>query len=56
MFTEWYNKLDVIITTEHCLKPITIKKAVRKGMKQFIYGVNQPAGNRSYNSPSKNFL
>lgn len=52
----WYNKLDVIITTEHSLKPVTIKKAIRKGMKQFIYGVNQPAGNRSYNSPSKNFL
>lgn len=53
---KWYEKLDVNTTTEHCLKPITIKRAVRKGMKQFIYGVNQPAGNRSYNSPSKNFL
>jgi len=51
---EWYKKLDVIITTEHCLKPVTIKKAIRKGMKQFIYGVNQPAGNRSYNSPFSN--
>lgn len=53
---EWYKKLDIIINTEHCLKTNTIKKAIRKGMKQFIYGVNQPAGNRSYNSPSKNFL
>ena len=52
--TEWYKKLDVIITTEHCLKPVTIKRAIRKGMKQFIYGVNQPAGNRSYNSPFSN--
>ena len=51
---EWYKKLDVITTTEHCLKPVTIKKAIRKGMKQFIYGVNQPAGNRSYNSPFSN--
>ena len=51
---EWYNKLDVIITTEHSLKPVTIKRAIRKGMKQFIYGVNQPAGNRSYNSPFSN--
>ena len=51
---EWYNKLDVNTTTEHCLKPMTIKRAVRKGMKQFIYGVNQPAGNRSYNSPFSN--
>ena len=51
---EWYKKLDVITTTEHCLKPVTIKRAIRKGMKQFIYGVNQPAGNRSYNSPFSN--
>jgi len=50
----WYNKLDVNTTTEHCLKPVTIKRAIRKGMKQFIYGVNQPAGNRSYNSPFSN--
>ena len=51
---EWYEKLDVITTTEHTLKPMTIKRAIRKGMKQFIYGVNQPAGNRSYNSPFSN--
>lgn len=50
----WYNKLDVNTTTEHCLKPMTIRRAIRKGMKQFIYGVNQPAGNRSYNSPFSN--
>ena len=52
--SKWYDKLNVIITTEHCLHPCTIKKAIRKGMKQFIYGVNQPAGNRSYNSPFSN--
>jgi len=51
---KWYDKLDVNTTTEHCLKPVTIKRAIRKGMKQFIYGVNQPAGNRSYNSPFSN--
>lgn len=50
----WYEKLDTIISSEHCLHQETIKKAVRKGMKQFIYGVNQPAGNRSYNSPFTN--
>ena len=52
--SEWYKKLDIITTTEHILKPMTIKRAIRKGMKQFIYGVNQPAGNRSYNSPFSN--
>ena len=51
---KWYDKLDVIITNEHALKKYTIKSYIRKGMKQFIYGVNQPAGNRSYNSPFSN--
>lgn len=51
----WYEKLEVEVTSSHCLNPMTIRRAIRKGMKQFIYGVNQPAGNRSYNSPSKIF-
>lgn len=51
---KWYDKLDAVISSEHCLNQETIKKAIRKGMKQFIYGVNQPAGNRSYNSPFTN--
>ena len=51
---KWYDKLDVIITNEHSLKRYTVKSYIRKGMKQFIYGVNQPAGNRSYNSPFSN--
>ena len=50
----WYDKLDVETTSIHCLQPQTIRRAIRKGMKQFIYGVNQPAGNRSYNSPFSN--
>ena len=51
---KWYDKLDAIISTEHCISKRTILDAVKKGMKQFIYGVNQPAGNRSYNSPFTN--
>lgn len=50
----WYDKLDVEITSAHCLQKNTLRRAIRKGMKQFIYGVNQPAGNRSYNSPFSN--
>ena len=50
----WYNKLDCIITTPHCHNKRTIKDSIRKGMKQFIFGINQPAGNRSYNSPFSN--
>ena len=52
--TQWFNKLDVVVTNEHNMKKHTIKHFIRKGMKQFIYGVNQPAGNRSYNSPFTN--
>lgn len=50
----WYDKLDITTTSDHCNYHRTIKDAIRKGMKQFIYGVNQPAGNRSYNSPFSN--
>lgn len=50
----WYEKLDVITTTEHCKKQRTIRDAIYKAFKQFIYGVNQPAGNRSYQSPFTN--
>lgn len=51
---KWYEKLDAIISTEHCINKRTILSAIKKGMKQFIYGINQPAGNRSYNSPFTN--
>ena len=52
--SKWYEKLDAIISTEHCINKRTILSAIKKGMKQFIYGINQPAGNRSYNSPFTN--
>ena len=51
---KWYEKLDEITTTAHCNKQRTIKNAIYKAFKQFIYGVNQPAGNRSYQSPFTN--
>lgn len=50
----WYDKIDVIITNSHIQKQQTIEHCILKGMKQFIYGVCQPAGNRSYNSPFTN--
>ena len=50
----WYEKLDCISTSEHHIITRTIKDSIEKGMKQFIWGVNQPAGNRSYNSPFTN--
>lgn len=50
----WYEKLDVVTTTDHCNKQRTVRDAIHKAFKQFIYGVNQPAGNRSYQSPFTN--
>lgn len=50
----WYNKVDEVVTNSHFLHQYTVGHYIRKGMKQFIYGVNQPAGNRSYNSPFSN--
>ena len=52
----WYEKLDVITTTNHCNKQRTIRDTIYKAFKQFIYGVNQPAGNRSYQSPLRNLV
>lgn len=50
----WYNKLDAVITSDYCVNRRTIRDAIYKAFKQFIYGVNQPAGNRSYQSPFTN--
>lgn len=50
----WYEKLDVVTTTDHCNKQRTVRDDIYKAFKQFIYGVNQPAGNRSYQSPFTN--
>lgn len=51
---KWYEKLDVITTTDYCVIKRTIRDNIYKAFKQFIYGVNQPAGNRSYQSPFTN--
>lgn len=51
---DWYEKLDVVTTTDHCSKQRTVRDAIYKAFKQFVYGVNQPAGNRSYQSPFTN--
>lgn len=54
-YTEnWRNHLNDIVTAGPSTSQRTVKDMILKGMKQFIYGVNQPAGNRSYNSPFSN--
>ena len=51
---DWYSHLDDIVTTPTCKKSRTVKDMVHKAFKQFVYGVNQPAGNRSFQSPFTN--
>ena len=51
---EWYNKLDCIATSDHALIRRSIKDSIYKAFKQFVWGINQPAGNRSYQSPFTN--
>ena len=53
---DWYNRLDETTTSPACNKQRTIRDTVYKAFKQFIYGVNQPAGNRSYQSPLRNLV
>ena len=50
----WYDHIDNVITTNICKKERTIRDAIYKAFKQFIYGINQPAGNRSFQSPFTN--
>lgn len=51
---QWYNKLDVTYTNEHVIKQHTIRHRIAKAIKDFIWSINQPAGNRSFNSPFTN--
>lgn len=51
---DWYNKLDYPSTSEYAKIQRTIKDSIYKAFKQFVWGINQPAGNRSYQSPFTN--
>lgn len=50
----WYNILNTPVTSEICNQQRTVKDAIIKAFKQFVWGINQPAGNRSYQSPFTN--
>lgn len=51
---KWYDHLDEVATTDICLQERTVRDHILKAFKQFIWGINQPAGNRSYQSPFTN--
>ena len=50
----WYDKLDCSATSPYSLIHSTVKDCILKAFKQFVWGINQPAGNRSYQSPFTN--
>ena len=52
---EYYKKEDVIITNEHCLKQKTIGQTIDQYFQSITHYINQPAGNRGYQSPFTNF-
>lgn len=52
---EYYKKEDVIITNEHCLEPKTIGQTIDQYFQSITHYINQPAGNRGYQSPFTNF-
>lgn len=51
---KWYDYLYSPTTTEFCGTHRTVKDNILKAFKQFVWGINQPAGNRSYQSPFTN--
>jgi len=52
--SKWYEKLDEITTSSVCAEHKTVRDNIYKAFKQFVWGINQPAGNRSYQSPFTN--
>lgn len=51
---KWYENLDCVVTNSHYKIQRTVRDFIEKAFKQFIYGINQPAGNRSYQCPFTN--
>lgn len=51
---KWYEHLDDIITSPTCNKQKTVRDKIYSGFKQFVYSINQPAGNRGFQSPFTN--
>ena len=48
---EYYKKEDVVITNEHCLEQRTIGQTIDQYFQSVTHYINQPAGNRGYQSP-----
>ena len=51
---KWYDKLDLCATSPYIKIQRTIRDRIYKAFSQFVWGINQPAGNRAYQSPFTN--
>ena len=51
----YYEKDSTIVDTEYCIKRRTIGEKIIQAFQQCVWGINQPAGNRGYQSPFINF-
>lgn len=51
---KWYDNLDNEVTTTECRISRTVKGQILKAFKQFVWGINQPASNRCFQSPFTN--
>ena len=51
---KWYEILDNEVTTTDCRISRTVKGQILKAFKQFVWGINQPASNRCFQSPFTN--
>ena len=49
-----YDNLDHEVTTTDCRISRTVKGQILKAFKQFVWGINQPASNRCFQSPFTN--
>lgn len=50
----WYWILNTPSTSDICHVKRTVKDSIIKAFKQFVWGINQPAQNRAYQSPFTN--
>lgn len=51
----YYEKDGIITDTECCIRRRTIGEKIIQAFQQCVWGINQPAGNRGYQSPFINF-
>ena len=52
---QYYNKQLCLVSSDHCKRKKTIKDSIIQAFQQCVWGINQPAGNRGYQSPFINF-